>query len=372
MTAQPSIAAPDLIAAFGVPERRRRRRRDTRRRGPAALLALLVLFVAATCSSSATRSGADLPLRTLAEQRGLRFGTAVAEEALADDAGYRDFVATQYSQVTPEMALKWSILEPAPGVYDFAAADRLVNFAERNEQAVRGHTLVWHRRIPPWVEQETPAQLDASLSEHIDTVMGRYRGRIHAWDVVNEPLDDDGTLRQSLWLQKLGPGYIAESFRRARAADPDAKLYINEYGTEAIHTKSDALYRLVQSLKNDGVPIDGVGFEFHIKVGGLPSSMAENLRRFAALGVEVSITEMDVRVPLPPSPLDLRRQAADYAKVTRTCALLSACSGVTVWGANDSFSWVDGYYPGWGAALLWDRDGRRKLAGLAVVTSLKN
>jgi endo-1,4-beta-xylanase len=372
MTAWASIAAPAVPTIVGESGRRRHRRRRHRRRGAAASLAFLVFLTAIFCSSSATSADMDTPLRTLAAYRGMQFGTAVAEKALADDADYRALVGTQFSQVTPEVALKWSAVEPAPGFYDFTAADRLVDFAQRNGQAVRGHTLVWHRRIPGWIEQEPPTQLADSLRRHIDTLVGRYRGRMDSWDVVNEPLNEDGTLRQNLWLEKLGPDYIGDSLRRARAADPHAKLYINEYGAEAISAKSNALFRLVQSLKNEGVPIDGVGFEFHIKVGGVPTSLAENLKRFLDLGVSVTITELDDRVPVPASSADLRQQAIDYAQVVTTCAMLTGCTGVTVWGATDRFSWIDGYYPGWGAALLWDRDGRRKPATQAVSSALRS
>ena len=372
MTLRSTITAPEFPTVDVVPDgrRRHRRRRCHQRRSAAAPLAVLVLLAAVLCSS-ATSKGGDLPLRTLAGYRGMQIGTAVAEQAFAEDAGYRTLVGTQFSQVTPEVALKWTAVEPAPGVYDFTAADRLVDFAQRNGQAVRGHTLVWHRRIPPWIAQEPTAQLAESLRSHIDTLVGRYRGRIDSWDVVNEPLNEDGTLRQSLWLDKLGPDYIGDSLREARAADPGAKLYINEYGAEAVNAKSNALFRLVRSLKNDGVPIDGVGFEFHIKVGGVPANLAENLKRFLALGVKVTITELDDRMPVPSSAADLRQQAMDYAQVITTCAALTGCTGVTVWGATDRFSWIDGYYPGWGAALLWDRDGRRKPATRAASSALR-
>jgi endo-1,4-beta-xylanase len=261
---------------------------------------------------------------------------------------------TAFGSVTPENELKWEISEPGRGRYDFGPADRIVGFATGHGMAVRGHALVWHLQNPGWLDDLSPAQLRAALADHIRTLMRRYAGRIGEWDVVNEAVADDGRLRRSLWLDKLGPGYIALAFRLARQADPTAKLFYNDYGAEGEGTKADAVYRLVAQLKRQSVPIDGVGLQGHVDTEP-PPGYARNIARFARLGLRVELTELDVRTKGDQAPA----QAAQYARLVDGC---KPCARFTVWGLDDADSWVPGAYPGYGDATLLDRALRPKPA----------
>ena len=309
--------------------------------------------------------------RAAAVQRHITFGTAVSTEAFAGDPGYHALLGAQFSQVTPENALKWSNIEPTRGTFDFRDIDALVAFAQAHHQTVRGHTLVWHQRIPDWVRSLDSSGAEAALEAHVNTVVSRFRGKIGVWDVVNEPLEDDGSLRRSFWLSRLGPDYIATALRAARRADPSARLYLNEYGAEALNAKSDGLYDLVRSLRSRGVPLDGVGFQGHFAAGEVPQSLQYNLSRFADLGLDVAITELDVRVRTPAKAGDVARQAVDYAHVIRACLLVPRCTEVSVWGFTDQYSWVPKALPGWGDALLWDRRYGDKPARRSVLLALE-
>lgn len=197
--------------------------------------------------------------------------------------------------------MKWGAVEPQRGTYDWAAADRLVGFAKKNGQLVRGHTLVWHNQLPAWLDEDdvTPAELRKILHRHITDQVTHFKGRIWQWDVVNEAFDDDGTLRDSIWLRKLGPGYIADAFRWAHEADPKARLFINDHNIEGVNAKSTALYELVGTLRKQHVPVHGVGIQGHLAVQySAPHDIADNMLRFDRLGLGTAITEADVRIPL--------------------------------------------------------------------------
>jgi endo-1,4-beta-xylanase len=267
--------------------------------------------------------------------------------------------------------MKWSVVEPSRGRLHWGDADALVRFAAQHDQRVRGHTLVWYTQLPGWLNGLSPAALRAELQHHIAQEVGRYRGRVADWDVVNEAVADDGSLRPSLWLRRLGPSYIADAFRWAHAADPHARLWINEIAAEGAGPKADRLYALVRSLRAQGVPIDGVGFQGHFSEQGVPAGFLANLRRFAALGVRVAITELDVALTLPVSAAKLQHQAAIYAEAVRDCLAVSGCSGITVWGFTDEHSWISLTQPGRGAATLLGTDLRPKPAYDAVVGALR-
>jgi endo-1,4-beta-xylanase len=321
------------------------------------------------------RGGADAkplpgtPLRELAKRRGIEVGTAVRSDELKRNRAYRQVVAAQFSSVTPENEMKWAVIEPSRGDFQFGAADEIVDQARGAGQKVRGHTLVWYFQLPDWVKQLGAAELRAATREHIRRVMGHYAGDVGVWDVVNEPITDRGGLRQSVFERRLGPDYIADAFRTARAADADAKLYLNEIGAEGINPKSNRLYELVRDLKAQGVPIDGVGFQTHANLAGLPSSFVDNMRRFRALGLDVAITEADVALRLPPSAADLRKQAEIYAQIVRDC-LAAECRSLTFWGFTDGRSWISETQAGMGAATLLDDQLRPKPAFFAVQQAL--
>ncbi|MDT0434177.1 MULTISPECIES: endo-1,4-beta-xylanase [Streptomyces] len=336
----------------------------------AALCAGLLAAGALLAAQALPAHAADAPLRDLAAAKGKVMGTAVTGSKLTGT--YGDIAGAQFSSLTPGNAMKWGSVEPTQGSFDWAEADRIVAFAQAHGQLVRGHTLVWHSQNPGWLTNGswTPAQLSTLLQNHIGTEVGRYKGKVSVWDVVNEPFNEDGTYRSTLWYDGLGADYIASALTWARAADPAAKLYINDYNVEGVGAKSTALYNLVRSLKDRGVPIDGVGLQAHLILGQVPGTLQQNIQRFADLGVDVAITELDVRMALPADSAKLAQQAADYKAVTAACVAVARCVNLTVWGFTDSDSWVDSTFPGYGAATPYDASYAPKPAYTAIAQAL--
>ncbi|MFI6123023.1 endo-1,4-beta-xylanase [Streptomyces sp. NPDC051064] len=334
--------------------------------------AAAVLLVSALTLSSASAAGNDSgrhggkghsaapgSLGALGQKAGLRIGTAVDTSALAEDVPYRAKAAGEFSSVTAENVMKWEAVEPQRGTHDWAAADELVDFAKKNGQLVRGHTLVWHNQLPAWLNEGdfTTAELREILRRHITDQVTHFKGEIWQWDVVNEAFNDDGTLRDSIWLRKLGPGYIADAFRWAHRADPKARLFINDYNIEGVNAKSTALYELVTELREQHVPVHGVGIQGHLGVQySAPHDIADNMLRFDRLGLETAITEADVRIPMPADSTKLEAQAEGYAVLLRGCLLTPGCNDFTVWGFSDTYSWVPDTFPGEGAANIFDEN----------------
>ncbi|MCK1818286.1 endo-1,4-beta-xylanase [Streptomyces sp. XM83C] len=318
------------------------------------------------------------PLRVAADRAHVKFGTAVNTTALADDATYRRITAQQFSSVTAENVMKWETLQPQRGVYDFTEADRLVAFARAHGQSVRGHTLLWHNQLPAWLTEGLAdgsidaAELRGILRDHITTVVRHFKGKLYQWDVVNEVFEEDGSYRNSIWLEKLGPGYIADAFRWAREADPNVKLFFNDYNVEGVNAKSTAYYGLAKQLKARGVRVDGFGIQGHLSTQyGFPGDVGANLKRFADLGLQTAFTEVDVRVPLPADPAKLATQADYYRGLLSACLGSRSCTSFTVWGFADQYSWVPGVFDGEGAACLYDESYRTKPAFDALRAELR-
>jgi endo-1,4-beta-xylanase len=298
-------------------------------------------------------------LRELAKGTGVRVGTAVDMAALANDSTYREMVGDEFDSVTAENVMKWETLEPERGLNDFREADKLIDFARAHGQKVRGHTLLWHNQLPSWLTSGTwtKAELRNILREHIRTVAGHFRGRVWAWDVVNEAFNDDGTWRDTMWLRVLGPEYVADAFRWAHQADPKATLFYNDYNIEGVNAKSDAVYDLVRTLRRQGVPIEGVGLQGHLGTQyGLPGGVSKNLERFAKLGVDTAVTEADVRSILPMDDTKFAAQAEGYSLLMESCLLQPRCVSFTLWGFTDKYQWVPGVFPGQGSAAVFDEN----------------
>jgi endo-1,4-beta-xylanase len=339
------------------------------------LLTTLTLTGGPAATASPARPGHPAPtgLRALADRADLRIGTAVDMAALADDDAYRAAVGREFSTVTAENVMKWEATEPQQGVHDWAAADRLVDFARAHRQKVRGHTLVWHNQNPAWVTEEafTPTQLREVLRKHIIDEVTHFRGKVWHWDVVNEIFNDDGTWRDSIWLRNLGPGYVADAFRWAHQADPKAKLFLNDYNNEGLSAKSDAYYALVKQLKAQGVPVQGYGIQGHLAVQyGVPGDVLANLRRFEKLGLQTAFTEVDVRMPLPADPIKVQAQAQGFTALLQACLLADKCVSYTLWGFTDRYSWVPGVFAGEGSATPYDENLNPKPAYAALRDTL--
>jgi endo-1,4-beta-xylanase len=210
------------------------------------------------------------------------------------------------------------------------------------------------------------------MENHITTEVTHYKDKIYAWDVVNEPFNDDGSYRNDVFYNAFGGGeqYIADAITTAHTADPNAKLYINDYNIEATDAKSNAMYTLAQQLLAAHVPLSGIGFESHFIVGQIPNTLASNMQRFTALGLDVAITELDDRMPTPASNSNLQQQATDDTNIVKTCLNNPHCPGITQWNISDADSWVPGTFPGQGAATMFDNNYQPKPAYNAVITAL--
>lgn len=339
-------------------------------------LAALALFLASSPALANPSKDHDSPtLRELAARLGIHVGSAVSYNALTTDTQYAQILGQQFSAITPENEMKWVSIEAQRGVYTFGQADAEVHFAEQHDQLVRGHNLVWNSQLPDWLTGGTftNEQLKDILRQHIFTEVSHFRGKIWQWDVVNEPFNEDGTLKSTMWLNALGPDYIADALRWAHEADPHAKLFLNDFNIEGIGPKSDGMYALVKSLKEQGVPIDGVGFETHLDLQfSLPPEIKENFQRFAALGLQVDITEMDVRMFVPATPDQLAAQASVYAQLMQDCIAVRSCVDFTIWEYTDKYSWVPGFFTGEGAADIYDENFNPKPAYAALIDALEH
>nr|WP_184187920.1 endo-1,4-beta-xylanase [Micromonospora parathelypteridis] len=317
------------------------------------LLATGATVVVTSSAQAATTLGAS------AAERGRFFGTAVAAGKLGDGS-YTTILNREFNQVTPENEMKIDATEPQRGQFSYGNADRIVQHARSRGMQVRGHTLAWHSQQPGWMQSLSGSTLRQAMLNHVTQVATHFRGQVTWWDVVNEAFaDGSGGGRRDSNLQRTGNDWIEAAFRAADAADPDAQLCYNDYNTDNwTAAKTQGVYRMVQDFKSRGVPIDCVGFQAHFTGGSnYPSNFRTTLSSFAALGVDVHITELDIRN----APADA------YRNVTNDCLAVPRCTGITVWGIRDSDSWRSGESP-----LLFNSGGTKKAAYDAVLAALNS
>jgi endo-1,4-beta-xylanase len=309
-------------------------------------------------------------LRAAALALGRLVGTAV-QSSLLSNAQYGTVAAREFNYLTAEYEMKWNVIEPAPEIQTFGPGDAIVGYAMTQGMRVKGHTLIWHGATPSWVNALSPSDLRRAFERHIRTVADHYRGRVDAWDVVNEAVADDGTgLRDTVFRQKLGDSYIADAFRIAREADPQARLFYNDYGGEGMTAKANRVYDLVRDLVSAGVPINGVGLQMHVSANSRPpdASIAANMRRLADLGLTIHISEMDVRINNVAGSQQTRLQVqrAAYHDIVRVCVMEPRCEAVTFWGFTDAHTWISGDSP-----LLFDAGYAPKPAYTGVLDALR-
>ncbi|MGW5261051.1 endo-1,4-beta-xylanase [Microbispora sp. NPDC004025] len=322
----------------------------------------LVLGAVAALSTGLAVAGiprADAAAGTLgaaAAQTGRYFGTAINTSKLGDPM-YTEIAGREFTMVTPENEMKLDATEPRQGVFTFGPGDRVFDWAVQNGKQVRGHTLLWHSGQPQWLQNLSGSALRQAMIDHVNGVMAHYKGKIYAWDVVNEAFADGTGGRRDSNFQRTGDDWIEHAFRAARAADPAAKLCYNDYNIENwTSAKTQAVYTMVKDFRSRGVPIDCVGIQAHFNSGNpYPADFRTTLRSFAALGVDVQITELDIQGAPP----------ATYADVFTDCLSVPRCTGVTVWGVRDPDSWRSNDTP-----LLFDGDGGKKPAYTAVLNAL--
>ncbi|MCL6288116.1 endo-1,4-beta-xylanase [Streptomyces sp. 43Y-GA-1] len=330
-----------------------------RRKTRSLLLALVISALGASAALVAPPEAhaAESTLGAAAAQSGRYFGTAIASGRLGD-ATYASIANREFSMVTAENEMKIDATEPQRGQFNFSSADRVYNWAVQNGKEVRGHTLAWHSQQPGWMQSLSGNDLRQAMIGHINGVMAHYKGKIVQWDVVNEAFADGSSgARRDSNLQRSGNDWIEVAFRTARAADPSAKLCYNDYNVENwTWAKTQAMYSMVRDFKQRGVPIDCVGFQAHFNSGSpYNSNFRTTLQNFAALGVDVAVTELDIQGASPTT----------YADVTHDCLAVERCLGITVWGVRDSDSWRPEHTP-----LLFNNDGSKKAAYSAVLNAL--
>jgi endo-1,4-beta-xylanase len=310
----------------------------------------------------------NLNLKNLAVKKGMHIGTAVNDRYL-NDRRYRKSIINEFNAVTLENEMIFRKIHPLKNKYNFGPTDKVVSFAKRNKMKVRGHSLLWHNAfkvgLPDWIIRGkfTREELIEILRSHIRTVMRRYRGKISKWTVVNEAMADNNELRRDIWLKNIGTDYIEMAFHFAHEADPKAKLYYNDYCIDDLNKKSDAVYKLMKNLLKRSVPIHGIGLQMHLLEEYIPDtrSVEKNIRRFKKLGLEVDITEMDVRIRKPITQKKLENQARIYNEILKT-ALKTECKTFVMWGFTDAHSWVPWWFKNYDAALIFDKNYKPKPA----------
>lgn len=348
---------------------------------------------------------ADQPMLKDAFRTHFLIGGALNDDLVSgNDPRAAALAERHYNTITAENVMKWLLIHPAPDRYDFDAADRLVKFGEERKLFIVGHTLVWHNQTPRWVfEDERGKPVDretllARMRDHIHTVVGRYKGRVHGWDVVNEALEEDGSLRQSPWMKIIGEEYLAKAFQYAHEADPEAELYYNDYSIENEPKRNGAL-ALIRKLQSQNIRISGVGLQGHYQMDWpSPGLIDTTIDEFAALGMKVMVTELDVDVlpnPTGHQGADLSVRAAMRKEIDpyteglpdslqqklaeRYAELFQAFIGksgklsrVTFWGVYDGTSWLNDW-PVFGRTnypLLFDRRHQPKPAFLEVIRTI--
>ncbi|WP_046528438.1 MULTISPECIES: endo-1,4-beta-xylanase [Cellulomonas] len=334
------------------------RQRYRRGRLAAAFGGLAAATLAVTLAVPAAAAGSTL--QAAAAESGRYFGTAIAASRL-NDGTYTTIANREFNMITAENEMKMDAMQPSRGQFNWSSGDRIVNWARQNGKQVRGHALAWHSQQPGWMQNMSGSQLRTAMLDHVTQVASYYRGKIYAWDVVNEAFADGSSgARRDSNLQRTGNDWIEAAFRAARAADPGAKLCYNDYNTDNWqHAKTQAVYNMVKDFKARGVPIDCVGFQAHFNSGNpVPSNYHTTLQNFADLGVDVQITELDIEG-------SGSSQAQQYQGVVQACLSVARCTGITVWGVRDTDSWRAS-----GTPLLFDGSGNKKAAYTSVLNQL--
>lgn len=308
-------------------------------------------------------------------------GVAVSIPLLKNNTRYRALVAAEFTSITAENTMKMPALQPSEGNFNWSNADYLVDFAVQHHQRVHGHTLIWHEALPGFLRNYTgdSAALEHIMKTHIQTVVAHFKGKVTSWDVVNEAFEDNGTLRNSIWRQKLGADYVARCFQYAHEADTGAKLFYNDYGHEYSPAKRTAIINLVTTLKSRGIPVHGIGLQMHTHYNQTDANLAAAISTAGATGLLVHISELDVslnpgnRQDTVLTPAMTAAQASRYRYIVKTYNALPSAQqfGITSWNVTDGDSWLRHRHkkPDW--PLPFDEHYQRKPAYDAILEGVR-
>ncbi|MEH0153387.1 endo-1,4-beta-xylanase [Limibacter armeniacum] len=370
-----------------------------------SLKSLRVLLMLLLVGCAQPQHDSEVPLKEVFKEKFLVGAALNADQTNGQQPAELALVKREFNTIVAENCMKMESLQPEQGVFDFKDADNFVRFGEENGMFIVGHTLVWHSQAPDWLFVDEAGNdvsrdtLVARMRNHIHTVVSRYKGRVHAWDVVNEAIGDQETLRRSKWQQIIGDDYIQLAFQFANEADPDAELYYNDYSMLNPHRRESGI-QVIQSLKEKGIRIDGIGMQAHYGLDYLDlNEFEESVVKFAEQDVKVMLTELDITVlPFPTKEMSAEISQNYELKATLNpynetlpdsvgTKLAIAYQGlfevllkhqdkigrVTFWGVNDGQSWRNNWpvkgrkdYP-----LLFDRDNAPKKAFQSVVSLVK-
>jgi len=327
-----------------------------------ATLMMLLAPLAAMAVPTIEHRQAAQSIDKLIKAKGKVYFGAATDQGLLTRSGAKNaaIIEKNFGQVSPENSMKWQSLNSNKGTYNWGQADYLVNWATERNISIRGHTIVWHSQLAGWVSNiKDKATLTAAIQEHAKTVIGRWKGKIRGWDVINEMFNEDGSLRSSVFSNVLGEEFVSVAFKAAREADPNAVLYINDYNLDRPdHPKLvKGMAAHVEKWIKAGIPIDGIGSQGHITSGQGPA-LAKAIAAIAAVpGIkEVAVTELDIQ----------NNNSNDYVAVTKGCVDTPKCVGITVWGVRDNDSWRPTGNP-----LLFDSSYNPKAAYTAIVNALQ-
>ncbi len=309
----------------------------------------------------------------VARKAGIDFGVAVKAGDILDPKTAK-FIRENFNMIVPEDTMKWVNLRPKKDFWNWPDLDNMVDFAEKNKMKIKGHVFVWHEQCPGYVSSNKGRdEALALMCEQITTVMKRYKGRIAEYEIVNEPINEDGSMRETFWYRYIGADYIDIAFQTAREADPDAVLIMNDFNNEYMGTpKGDAFFELVKGMKQRGVPIDAVGFQLHLIANPLDEeALLNNIRRYNEIGVTVTFTEIDVRIAMPITAEKEAIQSDIYSKLMSAALNESNTGSFILWGYSDKYSWIPRAFPGYGSACPFDKDLQPKPIYATMVEMMK-
>lgn len=321
-------------------------------------------------------------LKSLAAKINLSIGTCVSSDFYRNsEPQYNEVLGREFNAFVCENEMKPDALHSVQGSPNFTTADKLVTWALQNKGKVRGHTLCWHSQNPSWIKNNSWNRQQAlqALNQHISLIVSHYKGKVYQWDVINELWDDNATkpaMRTfNPWFKAIGEDFVDSAFTYAHRADPDARLFYNDYNNSTINNKSTAMYNKIKKMVENGVPIHGIGFQAHHTEpewsDNFKNSLKENIKRFNDLGLEVVFTETDVRITTPTDQNELIDQARMYKAMLEASLESKGVTTFMIWGFTDKHSWIPGTFPGTDDALIFDRSYKKKPAYDSIAAVLK-